>query len=340
VPKVRVGGTQLYYERRGSGEPLLLITGFGLSAAIFDPVSHLYTQRFDCVLYDNRGAGRSGAPLRPTSIPELAADAAGLIERLGLGSAHVYGVSMGGMVAQELAILFPERVRALVLGCTFPGGPRAIRPALTELGTLARAMLGGLRRPGRPWLAGALFSPSFRREYPERVLELLEGFRAHRPLPHGPGYHFLASIYHDTVSRLGEIQAPTLVVHGGGDEMAPLANARLMADRIPDAELCVIPGAGHAYALEQPEESFRALVDWLEEHSPVAPGRPGARSWQRSPAATRALGLPIGAMRTGRSLAIYAAERLQGRHPPRHEPVERTPASGSAGARGSAAGAD
>jgi len=125
---------RLHYERCGRGEPMLFITGFTISAAIFEPLLPLYAQRFECVTYDNRGSGRSGAPLRPTSMPELAADASRLLDALGLASAHVYGVSMGGMIAQELAISFPERVRGLILGCSWPGGPRSVRPALRELG--------------------------------------------------------------------------------------------------------------------------------------------------------------------------------------------------------------
>ena len=132
MPRIRVNGVALHHERRGGGEPLLLVTGFTISAAVFEPVLELYGGRIECITYDNRGSGRSGAPLRPTSMAELAADAAGLLRELGVESAHVCGLSMGGMIAQELAIRFPERVRGLVLGGTTPGGPRAARPALGE----------------------------------------------------------------------------------------------------------------------------------------------------------------------------------------------------------------
>jgi pimeloyl-ACP methyl ester carboxylesterase len=297
---------RLWYERRGRGEPLLVITGFAISGAIFEPVLDLYAQRFDCITYDNRGAGRSDKPLRPTSIPELAADAAHLLEAIGVDSAHVYGVSMGGMVAQELALRFPERVRGLVLGCTSPGGPLAARPALRELRVVAAIAAGELRKPGRPWLAAFLFSPEFREREPDRVRFLLEHFHRHRPSPHGASAQWWATVFHDTVSRLGRIQAPTLVFHGERDVMSPLGNAQLLAERIPDAELEVVPDAGHAYALERPRESFDLLVDWLERHSPIRPGVPRGELATRIEPVTRALGLPIGAMRTGRSLAALA----------------------------------
>ncbi|MGI8440739.1 MAG: alpha/beta fold hydrolase [Thermoleophilaceae bacterium] len=311
----RVNGVRLFYERRGAGEPLLFITGFAIPAAVFDPVLDDYAERFECVTYDNRSSGRSSAPLRPTSIPEMAADAAALLERLGIESAHVYGLSMGGMIAQELALRFPERVRGLVLGCTTPGGPRAVRPTVRELLSLGKGMLGGLAKPGRPWLAPAVFSPEFRREEPEEVLALLEGFGSHRPTPWGANYHLLASVYHDTASRLDQIQAPTLVMHGERDAMDPVANSLFMAERIPDAELAIVPGAGHAYPLEAPEESLARFTEWLAAKSPIAPGRPRSGATAAVEPLTRLLGLPIGALRTGRSAATYAVDLLSGRRP-------------------------
>jgi 3-oxoadipate enol-lactonase len=302
---------RLYYERRGAGEPLLLITGFTISSAIFEPVLPLYESRFECISYDHRGSGRSGAPPWPTSMPELAADAARLLDALGVSSAHVLGVSMGGMVAQELAIRFPERVRGLILGCSTPGGPRAVRPTLGELWALGAGAAGATREPGRPWLGPAVFSPQFRREQPEGARELLRHFAAHRAPPHGALAHLLASVYHDTVSRLHHIQAPTLVVHGELDAMAPLANARILARDIPDAELAIIPRAGHAFALERPRESRDLLVEWLDRRGPIAAGRSRTGAGAALEPVTRALGLPLGALRTGRSLAGRARDRIR-----------------------------
>jgi pimeloyl-ACP methyl ester carboxylesterase len=270
--------------RYGSGEPLLMMTGFAITAAVFEPVLDLYASRFECILYDHRGG-------LTTSMPELAADAARVLRSLRFDSAHVYGVSMGGMVAQELALRFPERVRGLVLAGTTPGGPRAFRPALGELA-------------GGRWL----FSPAFRREHPDRVRELLRSFDVR---PAALWSHWWATVYHDTVSRLGQIQAPTLVMHGEADGISPVANARLLAERIPDADLVILPGAGHAFALERPREAFEAVRRFLDR--PIAPGRPRTGVLARAEPLTRKLGLPIGAVRTGASLAGLAGERLMGR---------------------------
>ncbi|HEX6389447.1 MAG TPA: alpha/beta fold hydrolase [Solirubrobacteraceae bacterium] len=313
MPRARVNGIPLHYERSGGGEPLLLITGFTISSAVFEPVLELYGGRFDCITYDNRGSGRSGAPLKPTSMAELAADAAGLLEAIGVESAHVCGLSMGGMIAQELAIRFPERVRGLVLGGTTPGGPRAARLTLKELGALGGAAAGGWRDGQRSWLGEWVFSDEFRRDQPERARELLRHFGRHRATPQGVWAHWWASVYHDTTSRLGAIRAPTLVMHGERDAMAPISNARLLADRIPDAELCIVPGSGHAYMLERPQESLELLTAWLDRRGPIPAGAPRSGAAARAEPLTRALGLPIGAARTGASLAGMTFDKLRRR---------------------------
>jgi pimeloyl-ACP methyl ester carboxylesterase len=243
---------------------------------------------------------------------ELAGDAARLLDAIGVESAHVYGLSMGGMVAQEMAIRFPERVRGLVIGCSTPGGPRAVLPSIRELGALGASTVGALREPGRPWLSAALFSQEFRREHPDEVRRLLRHFAAHRAPAYGAWAHLMASVYHDTTSRLHLIQAPTLVMHGECDAMAPRANAELLARKIPDAEVAIVPGAGHAYGLERPQASRDLMFEWLDRRGEIAPGRPRTGVTARAEPFTRALGLPIGALRTGVSLGGFVADKIKG----------------------------
>ena len=302
---VRVGrgptATRLHVEREGQGEPLLWITGFAISSEVFSPVISTYAAEFDCIRYDNRGAGRSPAPWRTTSIPELAGDAVRLLDALGIDSAHVYGLSMGGMVAQEVALRFPDRVRGLVLGCTSHGGPRSVLPspkiaaALTARGAPAelRAQLVGR----------ALFSEDFRTREPALARRYLGLLNAHRTSVRGLVSHLTASVYHDTRSRLSRIAAPTLVLHGDRDALTPPANARLLAEAIPDATLQMVPGAGHGYLLEQPEVAHRLFTDWLAARSPIPPGPPLAGLALRREPLTRHLGLQVGMLRTARSLA-------------------------------------
>ena len=305
MPVVRVGrgvtATVLRYERAGTGEPLLLVTGFAISSEIFTLMSDRFVDRFDTLRYDNRGSGRSAAPWRPTSMAELAGDAVGLLDALGIDSAHVYGLSMGGMIAQEIAIRFPHRVRGLVLGATTPGGPRAVLPA-----SLALAALGSRGAPPRVRanvVADALFSPEFRERNPDRVRAALTLLGRHRATLRGLNAHWWASFYHDTYARLPRIKAPTLVLHGERDLLTPPANARILATRIPDATLAVIPGAGHAYFVERPDESFAAFRDWLDRRGPIPAGPTPSAIARAAEPITRALGLPAGMMRTGRSMA-------------------------------------
>lgn len=292
--------TRLHVEREGQGEPLLWITGFAISSEIFSPVIHTYAADFDCIRYDNRGAGRSAAPWHLTSIPELAGDAVRLLDALGVDSAHVYGMSMGGMIAQEMAIRFPDRVRGLVLGATSHGGPRAVLPspriaaALTSRGAPAKV---------RAELAGrALFTEEFRRREPALARRYLGLLGAHRASARGLLSHLTASTYHDTRARLHRIVAPTLVLHGGRDQLTPVENARLLAQAIPDATLAILPDAGHGYLLEQPEQSHRLFDRWLAERSPIPAGGRLKGAAAYSEPFTRHLGLPVGMLRTARSL--------------------------------------
>jgi len=327
VPLVQVGRglrtTRLHYDREGSGEPLLWITGFAISSEVFRTGMPAYIGEFDCIRYDNRGAGRSQAPWRPTSMAELAGDAVALLDALGIASAHVYGLSMGGMVAQELAIRFPDRVRALVLGATTHGGPRAILPSpsiAAGLATSAGRVRGEL-------VAGALFSERFRREHPNEVRSALALLAAHRATARGLAGHWWSSFFHDTYARLPRIAAPTLVLHGGQDRLTPVANARVLAARIPGATLRVLPKAGHAYLFEDPAASHRLFLDWLRERPPV-PAGPALRGLAaHTEPLTRAFGLPIGTLRTGRSLvglpAAYAVRTGVGRPASRRSPGRR-----------------
>lgn len=307
MPLVRAGSARLHVEREGTGEPLLWITGFAISSEVFAPVVPRYATRYDCIRYDNRASGRSHAPWRLTSVPELAGDAVRLLDALGLDSAHVYGLSMGGMIAQELAIRFPDRVRALVLGATTHGGPRATMPSGKAAAALSTR--GAPAQLRAELVAGALFTEQFRRREPARTREALGLLGAHRASARGLLAHWWASVYHDTWSRLPRVQAPTLVLHGAHDVLTPVANARTLAARIPDATLAVLPDAAHGYLFEQPEESHRLFEEWLSARSPVEPGRPLSGLAARREPLTRHLGLSVGALRTARSLSGLARGR-------------------------------
>ncbi|MEJ7718700.1 MAG: alpha/beta hydrolase [Thermoleophilaceae bacterium] len=120
----------------------------------------------------------------------------------------------------------------------------------------------------------------------------------------GAAAQTLATVYHETVSRLPQMQAPTLLMHGGRDSMSPLANSRILAGLIPDAELIVVPDSGHAFPLERPELSLELMLGWLNRRSPIPAGRPRTGLSARLEPLTRAFGLPIGVLRTGHGLIV------------------------------------
>jgi 3-oxoadipate enol-lactonase len=303
---------RLFYEDRGDGEPLLLFTGFSISSAVFEPLADSYGRHFRCLTFDYRGTGRSERWIGVPSMAALAADGVRVLDAVGVRSAHVYGVSMGGMVAQEFAIRFPHRVRGLILAGTSPGGPLAARPRPRRLAAVAwRVGVGTLRR-GRPWLAPALFSESFAEREPERAQELQRYFQLHpAPLAASAG-QLLASVYHDRARQLDRIRAPTLILHGELDAIAPIANARQLADGIPDSELQMIAGAGHAFPLEAPEASLRAVLEWLARRPDVAVGPPPSAIAAAVERLGRPVALPAGMLRTGSS-AVVALRRTRDR---------------------------
>lgn len=261
-------GARLYYEVYGEGEPLLLIMGLGanhLGWALHVPV---YAEEFQVIVFDSRGVGQSSFPEdMKLTIPLLADDAAALLDALGIDSAHVYGVSLGGMIAQELALRHPEMVRSLILGATTPGGSNAVpaKPeALSALLDLGAAEAGGVGAG----LLEVLFSPEYLAEHGSEWLERLGG-AADYPATPSEVYtaQLLAGAGHDTYDRLPDITAPTLVIHGTDDPLLPVDNGRILAERIPGAELFLLEGARHGYLMERQAESDTAVLDFLRTHS-------------------------------------------------------------------------
>ena len=259
MPIIDVDGTELYYERRGAGEPLLLIQGLGGNSLHWgEGFLGGLEEGFELVLYDHRGAGRSGALDAEVTIADLAGDAIALLDALEVGSAHVVGISMGGMVAQELALSAPERVRTLTLGCTFPGGPEATMTDMEVVGMLAEAVLSGDEE--RAMRAG--FEVMIAAEYGEQegAYELYRELAAQYRAPISVLMAQLSAIMgHDTSRRLGEIEAPTLVVHGTEDRLMDVGNGELIARLIPGARLELLEGSGHMFFWEQPERSARLV---------------------------------------------------------------------------------
>ncbi len=261
-------GARLYYEVYGEGEPLLLIMGLGanhLGWALHVPV---YAEEFQVIVFDNRGVGQSSFPEDTEfTIPLLADDAAALLDALGIDIAHVYGVSLGGMIAQDLALRHPEMVRSLILGATTPGGANAVPAepealsALLDLGDADNGAAGA-------GLLEVLFSPEYLTDHGS---EWLERFQSAADYPATPSETYTAQLLagagHDTYDRLPDIAAPTLVIHGTDDPLFPVDNGRTLAERIPGAELFLLEGARHGYLMERQADADAAVLEFLRAHS-------------------------------------------------------------------------
>jgi pimeloyl-ACP methyl ester carboxylesterase len=260
VPAIAAGGLHIYYERHGSGPPLLFLNGSGATLAGSGLLIGLFTDRFDVVAHDQRGLGRTAIPPGPYSMADYAADAVAVLDKVGWETARVAGVSFGGMVAQELAVTFPNRVERLALVCTSPGGAHASYP-LHELSTLSDADRAALRR----LLLDTRFTPEWLATHSRD--ERLAAMMADRSAPsvgeaaRGEREQLLARARHDVTDRLSAITCPTLVASGRYDGTAPVANGEAIARRVPTAELRVYEG-GHAFFV-QDRAALPEILDFL-----------------------------------------------------------------------------
>jgi 3-oxoadipate enol-lactonase len=258
VPVAALDGLELYYEERGSGPPLLLVPGIPAIASDWAPLAERLSGSRRPIAYDNRGSGRSTVTAGPYTTRQLAGDAVALLDWLEIERADVFGMSLGGMIAQEMALAWPERVDRLVLGCTHCGVDHAARPP-REVG-LAFAFETDDWALRMRKLVGFAFARNSDRE-------LLEGFIAKKSadVQDMPGYRaqIAAALTHDTYDRLPEIEHPTLIVTGDDDRIIPGASSHVLHERIPGARLEVIAGAGHLFFLERPDESVALLEEFL-----------------------------------------------------------------------------
>jgi 3-oxoadipate enol-lactonase len=262
---VEINGIKIHYREYGRGEPLLLIMGLSANVDWWgDDFLAPLAERFHVVAFDNRGAGRSDKPEGPYPIPLMAEDAVGVMDHMGWESAHVIGASMGGMIAQELALNHPERVRRLVLLCTNCGGPETV-PASPEVLAMLYAPRQGLTEEDIARMSlYLLYSPQYIEQNPEKMDEVV---KAHLIAPIEPQCFFWqitgVSMW-SCHSRLAELRHPTLIMAGSEDVLIPAENSRILAKAIPDSELVEYEGAGHGFQTVFAADMAEKIVAFLE----------------------------------------------------------------------------
>lgn len=262
----RVEGIELAYEVRGEGAPIVMIHGAQGDQTMFAGMAAAFAEKYRVLTFDQRGSGLSDKPDMPYSIAMLADDTASLMDHLKMWPAHVIGVSMGGTIAQELALRHPKKIKSLVLGCTTAGGPKAIRlSASTAAGAYSTQAMTAEER-GKA-LAEAAFSKGYLAQHPEVIKSMIES-RRQRPIDSTAfARRMQAIVGHDAYDRLPQIHSPTLVIAGKDDALISWENSRLIAERIEGAKLVILEPAGHCFWLEQPEQTQTAIAQFLERVS-------------------------------------------------------------------------
>ena len=270
MPQTRVGELTLDYEMVGQGPPLLMIAGFRRSRVVwYEPFIDRLAQRFTLLLFDNRGTGRSDKPEDGYSIEAFADDAAGLLQAVGIPSAHVLGFSMGGMIAQRLATRHPRRVRGLVISGSGCGGEKFVK-ADAEIWELLRLIPNDkmdLKEVAFRQLP-AYFTEGFR----TAKKDFLGGYFQKLNAVPTPNFavrgHRKAIETFDGVAEMAAIKAPTLVLTGDSDRLMVPENSDVLARGIPGAELCVLENAAHFFFVEKPEESADVVIRFLSKLEP------------------------------------------------------------------------
>ena len=263
MPVTDAPGFRMYYEVRGEGFPLLLVNGLGSDHREWLFQLPEFSRRFRVVAFDNRGAGDSDSPPGPYTTALMADDAAALLAFLGIARAHVLGVSLGGMIAQELALRHPGLVERLVLACTASGGEAAQRPSPEAIGAFVRSPDGDPRRDLLRTIP-FLYTKRYRRERPEEVEAFVQRRLAAPASPSGHANQLGAAVGHAAGERLGGIRARTLVIAGTDDLLVPPVNSRRLAEGITGATLVLLPGAPHRLFAENAEAFNREVLSFLE----------------------------------------------------------------------------
>jgi pimeloyl-ACP methyl ester carboxylesterase len=261
MPKIRANGVELNYEIAGAGEPLLLIGGFGCDHMIWSQVAAVLSSRYAVISFDNRGMGQSSPSAGPYSIRDLADDAAALLDAIGIEQAHVAGHSMGGQIAQELALTRPDMVGSLLLLSSCAKCDERNKSLIEEHGRLpAIAHTRTCALLIMPWL----YTSSFYSR-PGAIDELLDWILKYpyQPTPTELERQSRAINAFDAVDRIGGINCPTLVMVGEEDIMIPPVFSRSLADSIPHAQFQIVPGTGHGLLVESPTAAAGVMLDFL-----------------------------------------------------------------------------
>jgi 3-oxoadipate enol-lactonase len=264
MPIITANGLELSYQIDGDGpETLVLVNGLADNKESWEAQIPAFSERYRVISFDNRGIGESPTPPGPYTTADMAEDLAGLVDALGVERFHLLGVSMGGMIAQEFAIAYPEVLRSVTLGCTYAAPGEFCSRMFDMWGDLAPKLgVPFVMRDVTLWA----FTVPFFEEHTDDVREF-EAAMAELAMPVDAYLSQLNVIQqHDTTDRLGGISTPTLVLAGEEDILIPVRLSRRLHDGISGAQWATVPG-GHACLWESPDPFNNAVIDFVKEHS-------------------------------------------------------------------------
>jgi 3-oxoadipate enol-lactonase len=263
MPIAKTKNVNIYYEIIGQGEPLVMIRGISSNVDHWYEQVPVLSQKYQLLLFDNRAIARSSDPGGSFSTRDMAADTVGLMEAVGIKKAHVLGYSMGGMIAQEIALVYPEKVNGLILVATDCGISLRIK-AKPEFSRLFSEMIRLGTNEAKKAAAGCLFAKQTLDTRPDIIQRYTEVSLRFPASQKTLGRQWAAITQHDACNRLAKISSPTLVITGSEDELIPPQNAKVMAQRIPVAQMISIDGGGHLFLIEQPEAFNEAVIGFLD----------------------------------------------------------------------------
>lgn len=268
LPYETIKDVNIYYEVHGPSEapPLVCIEGWGYSLWMWFRQIPVFKKRYKCVVFDNRGVGKSSKPDYPYTMKMFADDTVGLMKALDITNAHILGISMGGFIGQQIAISYPEKVRSLIIASSSFGGPNAI-PAdnktlammfATPTETLSKEQAMEMRY-------SVAFSPQFLQKN-ELLIKQIQEWRDQNPQPlYARGHQASASLGFNAETKVKEISSPTLILQGDSDPVVPPKNAEMLADRISTSKLALIKGGPHLSFIEYYDKFNNAVMNFIDE---------------------------------------------------------------------------
>ena len=262
MPIIQVNGINLFYETHGTGEPLLLIYGLAGRGNNWKFQIEALSPRFQIITFDNRGVGETDQPEEAFSLADIADDAAELLDHLGIASANVFGISMGGMIAQELALRHPGRVRKLALGCTHPGIKHCL-PSPGWVTEIFKSLPGKPREQVVRECTPINYSPFTQEHRSELIESLVPLFVDNRQRAHGYAGQLNAIWEFNAFDRLPQLAMPTLVMTGTDDVLVVPGNSKIIAERIPKVRLIEFPEAGHLFFIEKADDVNQELLEFF-----------------------------------------------------------------------------